>query len=279
MALSSQELRELCTPKEWALIVASQPGAIEKLSATDLKNHASNARKLVSKWQDLSRSQDRVESRKSGSPNPESRSHDKHEAFRNALTAFQAQLAAAPVGSPASRSQGKPPANARSIEARSQRRDTRKTLGSTKQSLNRAAKAAAPKAVAPKANPVAVAAPAKTPTTKAATKKASTKKPAAKKPTAKNASAKLVAQRKKRAVALASAKPAATQAKPAKPAKAPKAIAPKAIAAKGSPAAKASLDGKVKATRTAIAGRTNKIAGHVSGKGKRVQGKRDARGR
>jgi len=279
MALSSQELRELCTPKEWALIVASQPGAIEKLSATDLKNHASNARKLVSKWQDLSRSQDRVESRKSGSPNPESRSHDKHEAFRNALTAFQTQLAAAPVGSLASRSQGKPPANARSIEARSQRRDTRKTLGSTKQSLNRAAKAAAPKA-----NPVAVAAPAKTPTTKTATKKASTKKPAAKKPTAKNASAKLVALRKKRAVALASAKPAATQAKPAKPAKAPKAIAPKAIAAKaiaakGSPAAKASLDGKVKATRTAIAGRTNKIAGHVSGKGKRVQGKRDARGR
>jgi hypothetical protein len=284
MALSSQELRELCTPKEWALIVASQPGAIEKLSATDLKNHASNARKLVSKWQDLSRSQDRVESRKSGSPNPESRSHDKHEAFRNALTAFQAQLAAAPVGSPASRSQGKPPANARSIEARSQRRDTRKTLGSTKQSLNRAAKAAAPKAAAPKtaapkANQVAVAAPAKTPATKTATKKASTKKPAAKKPTAKNASAKLVAQRKKRAVALASAKPAATQAKPAKPAIAPKAIAPKAIAAKGSPAAKASLDGKVKATRTAIAGRTNKIAGHVSGKGKRVQGKRDARGR
>jgi hypothetical protein len=289
MALSSQELRELCTPKEWALILASQPGAIEKLSATALKNHASNARKLVSKWQDLSRSQARVESRKSGSPNPESRSHDKHEAFRNALTAFQAQLAAAPVGSPASRSQGKPPAKARSIEARSQRRDTRKTLGSAKHSLNRAAKAAAPKAAAPKADPVAVAAPAKTPTTKTATtktatKKASTKKPAAKKPTAKNASAKLAAQRKNRAVALASAKPAAPQAKPARPAKAPKAIAPKAIApkaiaAKGSPAAKASLDGKVKATRTAIAGRTNKIAGHVSGKGKRVQGKRDARGR
>jgi histone H1/5 len=279
MALSSQELRELCTPKEWALILASQPGAIEKLSATALKNHASNARKLVSKWQDLSRSQARVESRKSGSPNPESRSHDKHEAFRNALTAFQAQLAAAPVGSPASRSQGKPPAKARSIEARSQRRDTRKTLGSAKHSLNRAAKAAAPKPVASKPDPVAVAAPAKTPTTKTATKKASAKKPAAKKPTAKNASAKLAAQRKNRAVALASAKPAAPQAKPARPAKAPKAIAPKAIAAKGSPAAKASLDGKVKATRTAIAGRTNKIAGHVSGKGKRVQGKRDARGR
>jgi hypothetical protein len=269
MALSSQELRELCTPKEWALILASQPGAIEKLSATDLKNHASNARKLVSKWQDLSRSQDRVESRKSGSPNPESRSHEKHAAFRNALTAFQARLESVPAGSPASQSQRKPPAKVRSTEARSQRRATRKTLGNAKQSLNRAAKAAAPKAAAPKADPVA----------KTATKKASTKKPAAKKPAAKNASAKVAAQRKKRAAALSSATPATTRVKPTRPAKAPKAIAPKAIAAKGSPAAKASLDAKVKATRTAIAVRTNKIAGHVSGKGKRVQGKRDARGR
>lgn len=269
MALSSQELRELCTPKEWALILASQPGAIEKLSATALKNHASNARKLVSKWQDLSRSQDRVESRKSGSPNPESRSHEKHEAFRTALTAFQARLASVPAGAPASKTQRKPPAKVRSIEARSQRRATRKTLGSAKQSLNRAAKAAAPKA-----DPVAVAAAAKAPVAKTATKKASTKKTAAKKPAAKNASAKVAAQRKKRAAALASATPAASQIKPSRPAK-----APKTIAAKGSPAAKASLDGKVKATRTAIAVRTNKIAGHVSGKGKRVQGKRDARGR
>ena len=267
MALSSQEIRELCTSKEWAIILASQPGAIEKLSAADLKKHASNAQKLVSKWQDLSRSQDRTESRKSGSPNIDSRSHDKHQAFKNALAALQAKLAAAPATSTATPSKAKPTSKARSVEARSQRRSTRKSLDETKLSLNRSAKPApvrsAPVAVAAP-SPVATAA-KKTATKKTATKKASSKKPAA------NAKTKLAAQRKKRAAAIASAAPASPPVKVAKP--------PKAIAAKGSPTTQTSLAGKVKATRTAIAVRTNKIAGHVSGKGKRAQGKRDARGR
>ena len=99
MALSSQELRQLCTAKEWAIILASQPGTIEKLSSVDLKKHIANTQKFVSKWQDLARSQNRVESRKSGSPNHESRSHEKHEALKNALAAFQSRLgsAAAPA--------------------------------------------------------------------------------------------------------------------------------------------------------------------------------------
>jgi hypothetical protein len=255
MALSSQEIRELCTPKEWAIILASQPGTIEKLSAADLKKHAANAQKLVTKWQDLSRSQARVESRKSGSPNLESRSHEKHEAFRNASAAFQKQLASAPA---ATGSTGKPTAAARSVQARSQRRETRKILSSTKQSINRKAQSAVPRTKSVVASDPAKADPP-------------AKKPAAKKPAAKSATAKLAAQRKKRAAALAAAPKSAPQPKPAK--------APKSIAAKGTPAAKTGLAGKVKATRTAIAVRTNKIAGHVSGKGKRAQGKRDSRSR
>jgi hypothetical protein len=261
MALSSQELRELCTTKEWAIILASQPGTVEKLSQADLKKHAANAQKLVSKWQDLSRSQDRTESRRSGSPNLDSRSHEKHQAFKDAVAAFQASLASA-ASTPVAAAKGKPTSKTRSIEARTQRRSTRKSLSNVKQSLNRSAKPA------PTANPTPATATAK----EVATKKPATKKAAPKKPAAKTAATKLAAQRKKRAAALASAAssspaPAATK----KP--------PKAIKAKASPAAQTSLSGKVKSTRTAIAVRTNKIAGHVSGKGKRAQGKRDARGR
>lgn len=254
MALSSQELRELCTTKEWAIILASQPGTVEKLSQADLKKHASNAQKLVSKWQDLSRSQSRTESRKSGSPNLDSRSHEKHQAFKDALGTFQGALKSAPTA-PASAAAGKPTSKTRGIEARSQRRSTRKALSNVKQSLNRSAK------------------PATARTAPVATKKTATKKTATKKPAAKTAAAtKLAAQRKKRAAALAQA---ASSNSVAPATKKP----PKAIKAKGSPAAQTSLAGKVKSTRTAIAVRTNKIAGHVSGKGKRAQGKRDARGR
>lgn len=265
MALSSPGIRELCTAKEWALIQASQPGNIEKLSSTELKKHAANAQKLVSKWQDLARSQDRTESRKSGSPNLGSRSHEKHDAFKTALVAFQARLTTAPsTGSPA---KGKPNSKARSIEARSTRRATRKTLEGSKIAINRAAKPA------PVAKPAAVT---KNPTSnpgtgaKPATKKTAKKAPA-KKTAAVKASTKLAAQRKKRAATIAANAAATPQPKAAK--------APKAIKAKGTPAKQAALSGKVNATRNAIAVRTNKIAGHVSGKGKRVQGKRDARGR
>jgi hypothetical protein len=269
MALSSQELREICTTKEWAIILASQPGTVEKLSQADLKKHAANAQKLVSKWQDLSRSQARTESRKSGSPNLDSRSHDKHQAFKNALGAFQGAIASAPTA-PAAAAKGKPTSKTRSIEARSQRRSTRKALGNVKQSLNRSAKPApaadpAPTRVTATAKKVATN---KTAATKTATKKVATKKPAAKTV----ATTKLAAQRKKRAAALAQS---ASSNSVAPATKKP----PKAIKAKGSPAAQTSLAGKVKSTRTAIAVRTNKIAGHVSGKGKRAQGKRDARGR
>ncbi|MFO0011184.1 MAG: hypothetical protein ACK553_00415 [Planctomycetota bacterium] len=256
MAMSPQEIRELCTAREWALVQASQPGSIEKLSSTELKKHAVNAQKLVTKWQDLSRSQNRTESRKSGSPNVDSRSHEKHDLFKTALSAFQAQLATGAAAPASSGTKGKPNSRVRSSEARSARRTTRKTLNREKKSLNRAA--------APAAKPVAApVAPAAKPTTKKATKK----KPAPKTAAAK-ASTKLAAQRRKRAAAIAAAAPAVPQPK-----------APKAIKVKATPAKQVGLAGKVKATRTAIAVRTNKIAGHVSGKGKRAQGKRDSRGR
>jgi hypothetical protein len=45
------------------------------------------------------------------------------------------------------------------------------------------------------------------------------------------------------------------------------------------PAAKAQLEGRAKANRVKLSNRTSNIAGHVSGKGKRAQAKRDSKGR
>ena len=52
-------------------------------------------RKLTDKWQDLSRTQAPTESRKSGSPNLESRTHAKHDLFRAAMESFEAKLSSA----------------------------------------------------------------------------------------------------------------------------------------------------------------------------------------
>ncbi|MCU0708137.1 MAG: hypothetical protein MUF23_07595 [Pirellula sp.] len=267
MALSTQEIRELCTAKEWALVQASQPGSIEKLSSTELKKHADNAQKLADKWRDLSRSQARTESRKSGSPSTDTRTHAKYEVFQSALAAFQKQLNS-PAAKPAMpESKRKPKPKARNIEARATRQSTRKSLNRTKQSINKTA--AASVAAAPAApTPALAAAPAVA--TKKVAKKTTKKKTGAKKKTAKKtpaavAKSRKAATRKKGTVSGLTATP---QAQP-----------PKSIVPAASPIKQTSLAGKVKSTRKAIAVRSNKIAGHVSGQTKRTQAKRDAKRR
>lgn len=266
MALSTQEIRELCTAKEWALVQASQPGAIEKLSSTELKKHADNAQKLADKWRDLSRSQARTESRKSGSPKTDSKTHAKHEVFQSALSAFQKQLNS-PVAKPAMpESKKKPDPKARNLEARATRQSTRKSLNRTKQSINKTTStkvAAASSAPAPAATASASVATKKV--AKKTTKKSGAKKKTAKKNPAALAKSRKAATRKKGTVAGLTATP---QAKP-----------PKRIVPAASPAKQTSLAGKVKSTRKAIAVRSNKIAGHVSGQTKRTQARRDAKRR
>ena len=68
MSLSLDEIRLLCTQAEYALVSESRTPAIEQLTSTQLKTNAANARKLVDKWQKLSRGQSRDESRATGEP-------------------------------------------------------------------------------------------------------------------------------------------------------------------------------------------------------------------
>lgn len=266
MSLSHDEVRSLCTKSELALVVASQSPALEKLSLAELKKHAANARKLTDKWQGLSRSQSRTESRKSGSPDLDSRSHAKQNLLKETLATFEARLKAMESVPTVAPTTSKPSATVRAKAARVARQTTKKDLHRTKQSINAVAKPAPKTAAASKSS---AATTAKT-TTKAKPKSAPVKKTTTTKAAATKAA--LV----KTAAARAAKKGPAASAAASKPAPA------KAASTKVKPstaAQRTQLAGKAKANRAAISNRTSNIAGHVSSKGKRVQAKRDSKGR
>jgi len=270
MSLSLDEIRSVCTASEYALVVASRSPAIEKLSVAELKKHSANARKLSDKWQKLSRGQSRTSSRGTGSANLDSRSYEKQQAFHDALQAFEARLAVASSTPTVEKATAKPSATKRTAAARAVRQSTRKELHFEKKAINKkaASKTVTKSAAAPVAAPVAAPKAAKK------AKPAAAKKPAAKAAAAKDKLVKTAAKRAtKRAVAPAAAKPTAA----AKP-KVLKETAKKGVVRPTASAA-ATLAGKAKANRVALSNKTSNIAGHVSGKGKRVQAKRDAKGR
>jgi hypothetical protein len=266
MSLSQDEIRSLCTKPELALVVASQSPALEKLSLAELKKHASNTRKLTDKWQGLSRSQSRTESRKSGSPDLDSRSHAKQSLLKETLAKFEARLKVMESVPSVAPNTAKPTATVRAKAARVVRQTTKKDLHRTKQSINAVAAPASKVAPAPKA---AATTAAKT------TKKAKPKSAPVKKTTTTKAAATKAALVKTAAARAAKKGPAAAAAasKPA-PAKAASTKVKSSTAAQ-----RTQIAGKAKANRVAISNRTSNIAGHVSGKGKRVQAKRDSKGR
>jgi hypothetical protein len=264
MSLSLQEIRELCTKPELSLVLASQSPALENLSSTELKKHAVNARKLVDKWQDLSRAQARTESRKSGSPSLDGRTHAKHDLFRAAMEAFEARLNSTAAKPPMLASKRPVKSTVRAAEAKATRQSTRKQLHATKKKIN-AASVTIPTAVVPAVTVKAV----KITPTKAKPKASAPKKVSA------NASATKQAL-VKTASARAAKRTTASVAAPLKPATKKKSTSQ---VAPGTAAQRATLGGKAKANRVAISNRTSKILGHVSAKGKRTQAKRDSKGR
>ena len=272
MSLSLDEIRSMCTKAEYDLISASHSPSIEKLSVVELKKNAANARKLSDKWQKLSRGQSRSESRKTGEPNLDSRSYAKQQAIHDALAAYEAQLAKASATTTVVAAPKKLTPRERTASARVSRQAARTDLQGVKKTLNKAAKAASPKAPAAKATAV------KSVTAKPAASKSAASKPAASKSAVKTAATKktlvkTAAKRTAKRAAVASAAPALEPVK-----KVAKTTAKTGIVAP-TPAAKAQLVGKAKANRVKLSNRTSNIAGHVSGKGKRVQAKRDSKGR
>jgi hypothetical protein len=267
MSLSLDEIRSMCTKAEYDLISASHSPSIEKLSVVQLKKNAANARKLSDKWQKLSRGQSRSENRKTGEPNLDSRSYAKQQTIHDALAAYEAQLVKASATTTVTAAPKRLTPKQRTASARVSRQAARTELQGVKKTLNKAAKAASPKAPAAKATAVK-SAPAKPAASKSAASKSAVKTAATKKTLVKTA-----AKRTAKRAAVASTAPALEPVK-----KVVKATAKTGIVAPTA-AAKAQLAGKAKANRVKLSNRTSNIAGHVSGKGKRVQAKRDSKGR
>lgn len=268
MSLSLDEIRLLCTKAEYALISASRSPAIEKLSVVELKKNAANARKLSDKWQKLSRGQSRSESRKTGEPNLDSKSYAKQQAAHDALLAYEAALANASTVTTVEATAKKLTPRQRTASARVSRQAARTELQGVKKTLNKAAKTSSRKAAtAATAKPAAAPAAKPAATPKPATKSATTKSAAAKKTLVKTA-----AKRTAKRAAVASTVPTSQVKKIVKETAKTGIVVP-------TPAAKAQLAGRAKANRVKLSNRTSNIAGHVSGKGKRAQAKRDSKGR
>lgn len=265
MSLSLDEIRLLCTKAEFALISASRSPAIDKLSVVELKKNAANARKLSDKWQKLSRGQSRSESRKTGEPNLDSKSYAKQQAAHDALLAYEAALANASTVTTVEATPKKLTPRQRTASARVSRQAARTELQGVKKTLNKAAKTTSRKAATAKPAAAPAAKPAATP--KPATKSATTKSDAAKKTLVKTA-----AKRTAKRAAVASTVPTSQVKKVVKETAKTGIVVP-------TPAAKAQLAGRAKANRVKLSNRTSNIAGHVSGKGKRAQAKRDSKGR
>ncbi len=291
MSLSLDEVRLLCTKAEYSLVAESRTPAIEQLTAMKLKTNTANARKLVDKWQKLSRGQSRDESRKTGEPDLASKTYAKHQVMHEALEAYQARLAVAATTATVEASAKKLTPRERTASARVSRQSARTELQGVKKTVNKVAKArsiqAAKKAAPVKAAPVKSApvksTPVKAAPVKAAVKaapvkatavKASTKKaPASKSEAAKKTLVKTAAKRTAKRAEVASSSPAI-----AVPKKVVKTTAKPGIVA-ATPAAKAQLAASAKSNRVKLSNRSSNIAGHVSAKGKRAQAKRDSKGR
>ena len=291
MSLSLDEVRLLCTKAEYSLVAESRTPAIEQLTAMKLKTNTANARKLVDKWQKLSRGQSRDESRKTGEPDLASKTYAKHQVMHEALEAYQARLAVVATTASVEASAKKLTPRERTASARVSRQSARTELQGVKKTVNKVAKArsiqaakkAAPVKAAPvKATPVKAApvkaavkaAPAKAAPVKATAVKASTKKaPASKSEAAKKTLVKTAAKRTAKRAEVASSSPAI-----AVPKKVVKTTAKPGIVA-ATPAAKAQLAASAKSNRVKLSNRSSNIAGHVSAKGKRAQAKRDSKGR
>jgi hypothetical protein len=242
MTIRMSEVKAVCTANEVALVQASRNPLRDRLTLTEAKRHVVRARKLFDKWQDQSRAQSRVKSRKIGHGEVESRSTLKTEIFGDALRAFEARvskLEAAGAKPTGGRSKNPPKAD-RARTHRATRAEVRADLAEAQLIANKPAgkpkPARKPKPVAKvEAPPAPVATP-----------------PAAEPPPQAPAAGKTTKSRK--------------------------ALVPRP---KNTPVVNAKRQLKAQAaakqSRIARSGATTRVYGHISSRGKRSQGRRDSR--
>lgn len=238
MAVPAAKIKEICTADEAKLIRASRKPELEKLSSSELKKNAGRARKLYDKWLALSREQSRATGKKVGFGESAANTKLKTEAFGESLKAFESQLAKQ-EGSAAPKNKSLTKKK-RNAGHRAARAEVRGELSAVKESL-------------------------KEPARKAAKKKAA-KKAAAKKKTAKDAVVEQAAESE-------------TTPKKKVPKRGRPAPTPTANLGLGLDKGKnRKANTAAKQSRLDRSGVTSRVRGHVTARGKRAQGRRDARG-
>jgi len=247
MPVPAAKVKALCNSTEAELVRNSRPPQIKSLSLAEVKGAKARARKLADKWQGQLHKQARVKKGAKGVSGSDANTQLKAEIFREALTAFEARQAEleAKGAKPATKKKT-PTKKARATSHRGTRAVIRDELALVTDVLNRGAKMVK-----------------KTVLNAAASL------------SHRNATAGATAGAAASAAETATSENVKKSAKPAKKVK--KGAAPaKAGLAKPSKAKKAKVTAKAKQTRLATSGKTTRMMGHVSARGKRTQARRDS---
>jgi len=235
--------KKLCTATEFRLVQASQPAQVKQHSAAALKKHTVQARRLRDKWRDQAQRQRRRAQQAKGArvTDDSARSAEKAELFAAVLARFEAATPSAQQTAAAA----KPSKTKRSFGHRQVRASVRGALSE---------QAVAMRLKSKKKSLAAAAAAKKSPQQKEAATDQAAPAESGKSSTA---SASVPVAAKKKVVRKPSALPLAGSQRLGKQLKAQTAA---------------------KKSRIQRSGLTTRVRGHVSARGRRAQGRRDARG-
>lgn len=249
MPVPAAKVKALCSSTEAELVRNSRPPQIKSLSLAEVKAAKARARKLADKWQGQSHKQSRAKKGAKGTSDADANTQLKAEIFREALAAYEARQAeleakgAKPVGKKKA-----PAKKVRAASHRGARAAIRDELALVTEVLNRGAQMVKKTVLNAAASLSHRAADESGAPSSAAEAKAADKKPVKKKVGLQKKVTKIVP--------------------PAK-----------AGLAKPSRGKQVRVATKAKQTKLAESGKTSRIAGHVSARGKRSQARRDAGGK
>jgi hypothetical protein len=249
--------RDLFSAAEWRLVEASRGKSLEKLTPPQLKDNITRVRRLRDKWRDLATGQRRRTQAQQGArvTDRNQRSAEKAELLNNVLAGLESRLARLGAAADAGKSPAKParPSKKQRAEGhRLGRADVRKELEAKRSSME--ARGAAPR------QPAATKAFAASKTDDDGRVSKATPSPGAKKKTAKKSAKKKKVAKRKTAGATQTGSKSTSRSIPAD-------------VKKQQGAKTAAKKARIKAS-----GLTSRVKGHVSARGKRFQGRRDAKG-
>jgi hypothetical protein len=247
--LTVADAKRMCTKAELGVVMGSRTGAIEQLSADQLKKNVASARRLRDKWRDLATEQRREtqQAQNARVTDKNARSGEKAALFAHVLKRYEDQLKQVEAaGATGGTTLAKPPKKkVRAAGHRIKRAVVRDELKGVRSELNAASKAKVKKKKAAKKK---VAAPAAAAPKKKAAKKKVVAKKVAKKKVAKKAA------KKKPTFGVGSLGLVTAE-----------------------PARQLSAETAAKKARLKASGKISRVQGHVQARGGRKQAKRDSR--